>query len=918
MNDILTSLSSTYAAGSRQIRDQFERDHDAGVVLRERSNLVDRLLGSLYEHFVSAEPGGPQGLCLAAVGGYGRRELHPCSDIDAAFICASSAHESAHRQTTAAVLRTLWDLGLRSSGGLRTLGECRTVLATNPEFAIALLDARYVAGDPQLFGALHDRTLPEVIARERHSLVANLEDLTRQRHSKYGSTTFHLEPNLKDAPGGLRDYHVSRWLAEIATLDERGDWTAPEVLWPQAFGPAAHAAFAFLTATRCFLHYQRERDDNHLTYEMQDQAALNGIGVPGGGAVSVSEWMRIYFRNARLVDALVRRLLDETTRSRRSLGAVFEDWRSRLSNAEFSVIGGRIFIRQPAAAAEDPGLLLRLFEMVARHGLVLSSEAERAVTAALPRIAEIAPGFPEVGLSLQEILTLPHAAQALRAMHRLELLPLIIPEFRAIDALVTRDFYHRYTVDEHTFVTIQALHDLESLKYTKEPAAEQPDRELRRIEHRFASVLREIERPELLFLALLLHDLGKGSNSQDHSQASSEIAKGVLARLGTTPAEDRIVLFLVAHHLDMSNTLLRRDILDPATIREFAGKVGSSERLKMLTLLTYADIKSVNPEALTPWKADALWQLYIATANQLARSLDDERVAASEDAALDIDDVLIADKPADRPSELHTFLAGFPQRYLAVHAPGEIMEHLAMARGLDRAPAQIRLERQAASWELILITRDRPMLFATVTGFLASWGMSIVKAEAFANAQGIVLDIFAFHDLHRTLDLNPPEVGRFQQNLMDTLAGKVSLEALFEGASARRASSRRPKVSVNTQVRFDDISATHSTLLELVTADRPGLLFDVSYILAKLGCNIEVALIDTEGQRAIDVFYLTVGGKKLDGEREKEIRDRLLELLSEPSGKQPEERTVDLGPGFDAPQVPPSIAHSEGRAGSRE
>ena len=228
MNDVLSSLSATYAAGSRQIREQFERDHDASVVLRERSNLVDRVLSALYEHFVSAEPGGPQGLCLAAVGGYGRRELHPFSDIDVSFICASSAQEGAHRETTAAALRTLWDLGLRSSGGLRTLSECRTVLATDPEFAIALLDARYVAGDPQLFGALHDRTLPEVIARERHSLVANLEQLTRQRHNKYGNTTFHLEPNLKDAPGGLRDYHVSRWLAEIATLDERGDWTVPE------------------------------------------------------------------------------------------------------------------------------------------------------------------------------------------------------------------------------------------------------------------------------------------------------------------------------------------------------------------------------------------------------------------------------------------------------------------------------------------------------------------------------------------------------------------------------------------------------------------------------------------------------------------------------------------------------------------
>ncbi|HEY6293277.1 MAG TPA: DUF294 nucleotidyltransferase-like domain-containing protein, partial [Terriglobia bacterium] len=213
--EILSLLSSTYAAESQRIRQLFEQGHDPMVVLRERSHRVDRLVSALYEHFVSAEPGGPQGLCLIAVGGYGRRELHPHSDVDLSFVCAHPGAETAYRDSTAGILRSLWDLGLRSSGGLRTLAECRTVLATDPEFAIALLDARYLAGDPQLFGALHDRTLPEVIARERQSLVAKLEELTGQRHKKYGDTIFHLEPNIKDAPGGLRDYHLARWLAEI-------------------------------------------------------------------------------------------------------------------------------------------------------------------------------------------------------------------------------------------------------------------------------------------------------------------------------------------------------------------------------------------------------------------------------------------------------------------------------------------------------------------------------------------------------------------------------------------------------------------------------------------------------------------------------------------------------------------------------
>jgi len=894
---ILGSLGSVYEAGSRRIREQFERDHQSAALLRERTHVVDRVVTGLYSQFVAGGPGEPQGLCVAAVGGYGRRELHPSSDIDLTFVCANGAVEAAHRESTAALLRSLWDLGLRSSGGLRTLGECRTVLATDPEFAVALLDVRYLAGDPQLFGALHDRLLPEVIARERHSLVSNLDSLTRQRHQKYAGTIFHLEPNIKDAPGGLRDYHVARWLAGITTLDERGAWSAPDELWPQAFSPEARAAFSFLTATRCFLHYRRERDDNHLTYEMQDQAASEGIG-SDSGPLTTTEWMRHYFRHARRVHALVSRLLDETSRGRRSLSAVFEDWRSRLSNSDFSVIGGRILPRQ-SAATSDAGVLLKLFEMVARHDLQLSAEAERWVREVLPRLATSLNEVPEAALSLQEILTSASASAALRAMHRLGVLTAMVPEFQAVDALVTRDFYHRYTVDEHTFVTIQSLHDLEKLTGRKGPRDEGRNPDLSRIEARFAALLAEVDRPELLFLALLLHDLGKGTAHADHVQGSVEAARQALARFGTSPDEDRTVLFLIARHIDMSSTLLRRDILDPDTIREFARKMGSVERLKLLTLLTYADIKAVNPEALTPWKADALWQLYVSTANHLARSLDDDRVKA-DDAALDIDETLTSEKPADQPSELHGFLAGFPQRYLAVHAPGEIIEHLEMARTLDREPVRLRLEREHAFWQLTLITRDRPLLFATITGALASWDMSIVKAEAFSNAQGVVLDIFAFEDLHRTLELNPSEIARFEQHLLDALAGKLSLETLLADATDRRASRRSPKVTIPTQFRFDDASSSHSTLLELVTTDRPGLLFDVSYALARSNCNIEVALIDTEGQRAIDVFYLTAGAAKLSAAQQDLIRTELGTLLAKPGDD------LALAPVEDRPAAGPS------------
>jgi [protein-PII] uridylyltransferase len=889
----LSALSAGYLRSSSAIRENFERDRDGATVLRGRTEVVDRLVGEMFAHHVSAGPNAPPGLCLAAVGGYGRRELHPHSDVDVVWICADAASESRYREPTAAAVRDLWDLGLRSTGGLRTIGECKNVIASNPAFAIALLDARYLAGDAQLFDTLHKRTIPEMIAREGDHLVANLDDLSRQRHRKFGDTIFHLEPNLKEGPGGLRDYHVARWLALIAGLEEDREWKAPETLRPEVFTPEAAESFAFLVSARALLHFTSGRDDNHLTYEMQDRAAQLGIGVPARASLPVAEWMRGYFRHARAVAALSNRLRDEATRSRRSLYAAFEDWRARLSNAEFSVIAGRIFLRQPEQLTADSGLVLRMFEMSARHGLEPSAEAERDVVQALPKIAPGLPELAETGLSLQEILVLPYAAQALRAMHRMGVLAAMVPEFQAIDALVARDFYHRYTVDEHTFNAIQVLHELPKRKRRAGKAADPREPSDRDMADRFGGLLGEVERPELLFLALLLHDLGKGLGGAEHVEGSVRGAEQVLSRMGTSPEEDRTVLFLIAHHLEMSTTLMRRDIFEPATIHEFSRKMGTAERLKMLTLMTYADVKSVNPEALTPWKADSLWQLYVSADNRLTRSLDDERLPLDVDDSLALDEAWPSTPVSEKPSNLHAFLAGFPERYLAAHAPGEILEHLAMAESLQRTPAQIRLERGASWWQLTLVTRDRPLLFATITGVLASWGMNIVKAEAFSNAQGIVLDVFGFDDVHRTLELNPSEIARFEQSLTGALSNQASLDSIGREVSARRLSNRAEKLRIATQVRFDDASSARSTLLELVTADQPGLLFDVSRTLAHNGCNIEVALIDTEGQRAIDVFYLTIDGAKLSTDQKNRVRESLMRALPTTARSSTERATSD-------------------------
>ena len=872
----LSSLSDYYGAESLRLERNFDQTGEGTRVLRERSDFVDAIVLCLYRAFLSPAPQGPPRLCLLALGGYGRRELFPHSDIDLLFLSEDASAQSPHRGAIAAFLRMLWDLRMRVGSSTRTLSDCGRLHRDNLEFNIALLDLRYLAGDLNLYGRLHDEVIPHLVARDRQDLVRNLDELTGQRHAKHGHTIFHLEPNLKEVPGGLRDFHVCRWLLRIEELERHGRWTPPEDLWPSRDRYPAQRALEFLTDTRCFLHYLNARDDNQLSYEAQAQAAARGIGVRPQGAMGPADWMRNYFRQARVVQQLVARRIGEAAPARSGLYALYQDWRSRLSNADFSVVRGRIFVRQPAGFGQDLFLLLRLFEMVARHGLRLSREVEKFAEAEVARGGHEAFLRPQLGQHFRRILVQPHAAEALRGMHRLGLLGALFPEFHAIDSLVIRDFYHRYTVDEHSFAALENLHRLrvQSLK----PALAGTSDTGQEGEKRFAEVLSEIEQPELLYLSLLFHDVGKGIPGQDHIRGSLKALEGILVRLDLPEEDCHTLRFLVARHLEMSATCQRRDVFDPETVHDFAKMVGSTERLKLLCLLTYADIRAVNPEALTPWKAELLWQLYIATANHLARSVDDERLRITGSSSAELEKILAVLGNSARAEDLRFFLEGIPQRYLATHTPEDIARHFELARRLASEPIAVDLHARNHHFELTVVTADRPHLFASITGTLAAWGMSIIKADAFSNHVGIVLDTFKFVDLHRTLELNPSERDRFRQSLVDVLRGAVQLEKIL-AARTQPPTAARPKVQVALHVLFDGASSSHSTLLELIAQDRPGLLFDVSSTLAGLDCNIEIALIDTEGQRAIDVFYLTYRGAKLDPVLQEAVGDELRRRL---------------------------------------
>jgi [protein-PII] uridylyltransferase len=885
-------LAARYAGEAAKIRQAFESGGDGLAAAHARSQLIDSIVQELCREYLGPELS--NGFSVVAVGGYGRQEMFPYSDVDLLFLAADGRAEATGREGIGNVARTLWDLRFRVGHSTHLMKECYQLQRDNLEFNISLLDCRYLAGDLQLFAQLHDDAVPHVVARDRQDLVRNLTDLTRGRHQKHGATIFHLEPNLKDAPGGLRDYHVSRWLALIAHLERERRWAPPESLWPIALRQAALRSFQFLAAGRSFLHYRRERDDNLLTYELQDEAAALGLGHQIGQALPPADWMRSYFQHARAVQRLTGQLLDEIPGP--SLYGLFQDWRSRLSNEDFSVVRGRVLPRKAAAALEDAGALLNLFEMVARHGVELSREAERWVEAALDWLGDHALELHDLWPRLSRILALPHAAEALRDMHRVRFLTTLFPEFRVVDALVIRDFYHRYTVDEHSFRTIENLHALGGGKTSRgaKPAAASPDERTGSAtggaalwENKLGEILATLEQPELLYLALLFHDVGKGMPYSDHVRGSLEAVESVFSRLDLRAEARDAVRFLIGRHLVMSATLQRRDIFDEATVREFAAIVGSPERLKMLALFTYADIKAVNPEALTPWKAEMLWQLYAATSNYLSRSLHEDRVERAALAASppESEDIIAQSKRLVKPEAeagLEQFLEGLPVRYLSTHSPEEVVGHFCMALRLPEQPVQVDLRRDRHPHQLTVLTADRPFLFASLCGVLAAWGMNILKADAFANAAGMVLDTIRFVDLHRTLELNPSEGARLEKNIVEALAGRVNVKDLMSGRVKQSPASA--KVKIPTQVRFEDAptrssGSLQSTILELIAHDRPGLLYEVSSALSELGCNIEVALIDTEGQKVIDVFYLTCGGSRLSPETRKGVGDAIMARL---------------------------------------
>jgi [protein-PII] uridylyltransferase len=817
-------LSNEFLDGWRA---RFLETGDAQSVWKARTAYVDTAV--LEAHAAALLPAFQEDFALLAVGGYGRRELFPHSDIDLLLLSRGPLLNSASKAAISEFVRRLWDAGMRCSQSVRTLDECVALHDGNLELTISLLDERLLTGDLALHAQLQER-FARFINAERKEIVRLLCKATRSRHAKFHQTIYRLEPDVKEAPGGLRDVHTTRWLPRLR------DGEAPATLDPH---PVAH-----VSSVRTFLHFRSGRDQNLLDFESQDSLAA----APFSPWKDPAEWMRAWYRDAHSIWLDIQSELETSEKLERSMLANFRDWRSRLSNSEFTVSRDMVFLRNPAELEVDAELPLRLFQFVARHGVAPARQTEQRVSAHLAKWARNYGTHPPQARWWRELLCLPSISLAMRSMRACGFLGAILPEWERVEHLVVRDFYHHYTVDEHTIVTLESLEELADAK--SGPTL------------RFVPLLQE-SRDEIwmLRLALLFHDLGKGTGG-NHEIESVRLAKEFLRRSNFGEVESATILFLIQRHLDLSTLLQSRNLSDPSTARYSADLTSTEERLRLLTLMTLADINGVNPSALTPWRLEQLWRLYRVTQSELNRELS---------ASLEPETPPVS--PAENP-ELAEFLDGLPKRYLFTHTLEQAAAQAKLYTLALEQSAALQIEKRDGFYHLSVVAQDRPFLFASVAGGLSSFNLNILKAEAFHNRHGYIADAFVFSDPGKNLELNPPELERLRSMLRRVILGEVRVEQLLQGRPAKAPPSRSSKVE--PQVTLDSTTSEAATLFEVVAQDRPGLLYSLASAISRSDCNIEVVLVNTEAHRAIDVFHVTQSGRKLDEAQANHVREALL------------------------------------------
>ena len=787
---------------------EFDAELDPGAYLSAHTELVDRLLEQIVEDLPM-----PPDLLLLATGGYGRRELCPFSDIDLLILYRGEL-EAPHEAWIKQLLHGLWDRGLRVGQQVWSKDQLDQGHDTTPEFLLSLLDSRFLLGERELAASVETALSPT--GKPPILLSEELSQLVSARHRQFGDTLYHLEPDLKESPGGLRDVQTLGWLSRLDVLISSGNESPVE------------SALLALNRIRIALHLEAGRNENRLSFAHQEAVAAR-LGCDGGSAdEKAAVLMGQYFRHARRVCRLVRTALKAPVAE-----GPADTWEGVSDRHLLDELSGRL----KAGRTSLEGALESWSAPVAEPDWLDLREPLRRLL------------WPRPGLY-----------EALSELYEVGFLERLLPEFSGIRARVTRDFYHRYTVDEHTLVTLRSLEEL--------LGPESPD-------PRFQTLLQEASSAELMVLALLLHDVGKGSG-HDHSLEGARLARGVLGRFDFGPRDTDTVLFLVRHHLEMSEFMQKRDVQDPDELHRFATHVRDPERLSLLTLLTYADISAVAPGTLNAWKRDLLWQLYLGAHRQLTIEYGAERIS-EHDLRKRLGGSIAR---AENQAAFRAFLEGFPLRYLETTSGDEVYRHFQMALRLEPGGVESRLVQRRNHWELWVVTPDQARFFARIAGLLSYFEMNIVRARGFSNDRRIVLDSFHFEDPRGLFGRQPWEQERMQELIEGIVSDTVSVRDLLSRKEGT-AAFRRPSGGASPRVRFEEGTAPNATVVEIVAPDSMGLLYRVSRIMAELGCDVELALVSTAGETACDVFYLRHAGATLSEDLKGELRRRILGALEE-------------------------------------
>ena len=864
------------AASGGALRDWHARGAGGLALVERRSDDVDRLVRFLFdaattryrERYVQLD----QRCAVLAQGGYGRREMNPYSDVDLLFLHPHKVTPYVET-VTETILYQLWDLRFEVGYAVRSVRDCVSLAATDVQIKTALIDARPVCGDERLWADFESALDRDVKARGTAKFVREKLAEAERRHQRYGDSVYLLEPQVKEGAGGLRDLHTAMWVAKITFKVASARELAVKGVLTDAEHAEIEAARDFLLRVRNSLHFLCGAHQDQLTFELQEPVAedLGYRSAPGDPMKGVERFLKDYYLHASEVTRISRSIIERSvnpTRPYRLLGRML----ARTIRPGVQIIAGRLAVTHGEILAEDPTELVRLFATAQAHDVEFSPRLADLVRAEAHRIDDDLRVDPRVAATFLAILRAPaRVYETLHEMHRLGVLARIMPEWEHLRCLVLHDQYHIYTVDEHSLMGIRELERLRS----GERAETSP---------LLTQAMRDVDKVELLFLGMLLHDSGKGLGG-GHSEKGAVFARQVAARLGLNEDESRELQFLVRHHLVMSHLSQRRDIHDDKLVVEFARTVGSPEALKRLYLLTYADMRATGPKVWNNWKDMLLAEAYLRVQEVFACGFEPEdRAARIARVRERVPAELATVRGEDAAREFRDFLATMPDHYLLTSPEGVLPAHADMFHRLlggEDPVTSVEHRPENEFSEFTVVTRDRPGLFATITGVLAASGMNIVAARIATSSRGVVVDAFRVSHLERReIALDDERWQRVRDLLDDVLAGRRDLAGILARTEKPGILDRRRVRPMAVQVVVDNQVSDAHTVLEIYARDRVGLLHRIASVLLALGLDVHLALITTNVDQVLDVFYVNeADGRK--SERIDEIRSALSSALEE-------------------------------------